>query len=62
MGTILGDGAVFEGDFKAPEAVRIDGTVNGNCTCEKELIIGEERSCEGQYFRTARDHFRQSGR
>ena len=41
VGTILGDGTVFEGDLKAPEAVRIDGTVNGNCTCEKELILGK---------------------
>ena len=47
VGTILGDGAVFEGDFKAPEAVRIDGTVNGNCTCEKELIIGKNGHVKG---------------
>lgn len=47
VGTILGDGAVFEGDLKAPEAVRIDGTVNGNCTCEKELILGKNGHVRG---------------
>lgn len=47
VGTILGAGAVFEGDFKAPEAVRIDGTVNGNCTCDKELIIGKNGHVKG---------------
>ena len=47
VGTILGDGTVFEGDLRAPEAVRIDGTVNGNCTCEKELIIGKNGHVKG---------------
>ena len=36
-----------EGDLRAPEAVRIDGTVNGNCTCEKELIIGKNGHVKG---------------
>lgn len=47
VGTMLGDGTVFEGDLKAPEAVRIDGTVNGNCTCEKELILGKNGHVKG---------------
>ena len=38
---------LFEGDLRAPEAVRIDGTVNGNCTCEKELIIGKNGHVKG---------------
>lgn len=47
VGTILGAGAVFEGDMKAPEAIRIDGTINGNCTCEKEVVIGKNGQIKG---------------
>lgn len=47
VSTILGDGAVFEGDLKAPEAIRIDGTINGNCTCEKEVVIGKNGHLKG---------------
>ena len=50
VGTILGDGAVVEGDLKAPEAVRIDGTVNGNCTCEKELVLGKNGHVKGNIY------------
>lgn len=50
VGTILGEGAVFEGDIKAPEAVRIDGTVNGNCHCDKELILGKNGYVKGNIF------------
>ena len=31
IGTIIGPGAVFKGDITAPEAIRIDGTLTGNC-------------------------------
>ena len=47
VSTILGDGAVFDGDLKAPEAIRIDGTINGNCTCEKEVVIGKNGHLKG---------------
>lgn len=47
VGTVLGAGAVFEGDLTAPEAIRIDGTVNGNCTCEKEVVIGKSGQVTG---------------
>lgn len=47
VGTILGAGAVFEGDLAAPEAIRIDGTINGNCTCEKEVVIGKNGQVTG---------------
>ncbi len=47
VGTLIGEGAVFDGDLTAPETVRVDGTVNGNCTCEKELIIGTEGQIKG---------------
>ena len=47
VGTVLGAGAVFEGDLTAPEAIRIDGTINGNCTCEKEVVIGKNGQVTG---------------
>ncbi len=47
VSTILGEGAVFEGDLRAPEAIRIDGTINGNCTCEKEVMIGKNGQIKG---------------
>lgn len=47
VGTILGAGAVFEGDLTAPEAIRIDGIINGNCTCEKEVVIGKSGQVTG---------------
>ena len=47
VGTLIGEGAVFDGDLNAPESVRVDGTVNGNCTCEKELIIGPQGAIRG---------------
>ena len=47
IGTIIGEGAVFDGNLTAPEAIRVDGTINGNCTCEANLIIGTEGKIEG---------------
>ncbi len=47
VGTLIGEGAIFNGDLSAPEAVRVDGTVNGNFTCEKELIIGPSGRIKG---------------
>lgn len=47
VGTIVGPGAVFDGNINAPETVRIDGTLNGNCTCKENLILGTEGTVEG---------------
>lgn len=47
IGTIIGEGAVFDGNLSAPDSMRIDGTINGNCRCEKELIIGASGAVEG---------------
>ena len=47
VGTLIGEGAVFDGDLRAPVTIRVDGTVNGNCTCEKELIIGPSGQIRG---------------
>lgn len=47
VGTLIGKGAVFDGNLSAPETVRVDGTVNGNCTCKELFIIGVEGKVNG---------------
>ena len=47
IGTIIGPGAVFDGNLSAPETIRVDGKVNGNCTCQGNLIIGTEGQIQG---------------
>lgn len=47
VGTLIGAGTVFDGDLSSPETVRVDGVVNGNCTCEKKLILSAEGQVRG---------------
>lgn len=47
IGTIIGPGAVFKGDITAPEAIRIDGTLTGNCDCKGNLILGTDGQIKG---------------
>lgn len=47
VGTLIGTGAVFDGNLSAPESVRIDGTLNGNCDCKAQLIVGVEGVING---------------
>lgn len=47
IGTMIGVGTVFDGDLSSPEAIRIDGIINGNCTCEKKLILSAEGQIKG---------------
>ncbi|MCI9008543.1 MAG: polymer-forming cytoskeletal protein [Lachnospiraceae bacterium] len=47
ISTIIGPGAVFNGNLNAPETIRIDGTINGNCVCEQSLILGTEGRIKG---------------
>lgn len=47
VGTLIGKGAVVDGHVTAPETVRLDGTLNGNCDCKENLIIGESGSVIG---------------
>ncbi|MDE6662409.1 MAG: polymer-forming cytoskeletal protein [Lachnospiraceae bacterium] len=47
IGTIIGKGAVFDGNITAPETIRIDGTLNGNCECKEQLILGTEGQIKG---------------
>ncbi len=45
--TILAPGAVIDGNLSAPGAVRLDGILNGNCTCEKDMVIGTKGQVKG---------------
>ncbi|MBD5521933.1 MAG: polymer-forming cytoskeletal protein [Lachnospiraceae bacterium] len=47
IGTIIGKGAVFDGNITAPETIRIDGTLNGNCECKEQLILGTDGQIKG---------------
>lgn len=47
IGTLIGKGAVFDGNFSAPGAVRVDGAINGNLKCEDLLIIGTDGTING---------------
>ena len=47
VGTIIGPGAVINGNLTAPEPVRLDGTMNGDITCEKNLVLGPEGQLKG---------------
>lgn len=47
VGTVIGTGSIFDGDLSSPEAVRIDGIINGNCSCEKKLILSAEGQVKG---------------
>ncbi|MCR4895248.1 MAG: polymer-forming cytoskeletal protein [Lachnospiraceae bacterium] len=38
--TLIGKGAVLDGDFSAPDSARIDGCVNGDVTVEGTLVLG----------------------
>lgn len=47
IGTLIGTGAVFNGDIIVQETIRIDGTINGNCTIKGNLILGPEGNVTG---------------
>ncbi|MCM1252751.1 MAG: polymer-forming cytoskeletal protein [Clostridium sp.] len=47
VGTLIGKGAVFDGNLEAPETIRVDGTVNGNCNCKAMFIVGVEGKING---------------
>ena len=47
ISTLIGKDVVFDGNISAPESIRIDGTVNGNCECKAQLVIGESGLIKG---------------
>ena len=47
ISTLIGSGSVFNGDLIVQDTVRVDGTINGNCTCKGTLILGTEGNIMG---------------
>lgn len=47
IGTVIGEGTTFDGDLSSPEAIRVDGIVNGNCHCKMKLILGPNGEIRG---------------
>lgn len=47
ISTLISEGAVLDGNLKAPAFARIDGTVNGNITVDEGLILGEKGVVKG---------------
>ncbi len=47
ISTLVGAGAVFNGDITVQDAMRVDGTVNGNCSCKGNFILGSAGVVEG---------------
>ncbi len=45
--TLIGQGTTFDGDLTSAETIRIDGVINGNCSCEKKLILSAEGQVKG---------------
>lgn len=41
VSTLIGKGTVFDGNLTSSDSIRIDGTVNGNCSCEATFVVGE---------------------
>ena len=37
VSTLIGKETTFDGDLTSAETIRIDGVINGNCSCEKKL-------------------------
>lgn len=42
ISTLISEGCVLDGNFKAPAFVRIDGHVTGDVTIDEGLILGEK--------------------
>lgn len=40
--TVIAEGVVVEGKINSPGSTRIDGTVKGEVTADKEVVIGKE--------------------
>lgn len=47
VSTLIGKETIFDGELSSAEAIRVDGTVNGNCKCEKRLILSAEGRIKG---------------
>jgi len=44
---VIAQGTKIEGNFQSGENVRLDGTVIGDFSCEKKLVVGKDGRVEG---------------
>lgn len=47
VGTVIGKDTTFDGDLSSTDTIRIDGIINGNCTCESKLILSPDGQVKG---------------
>lgn len=47
ISSLIGKDVVFDGNMSAPDSIQIDGTLNGNCDCKAQLIIGVDGFIKG---------------
>lgn len=45
--TLIGEGTVLDGNINCRDAMRIDGTVNGNVKSDADILIGETAYIKG---------------
>jgi cytoskeletal protein CcmA (bactofilin family) len=50
ISTLISEGAILDGNLKAPAFVRIDGQVNGEVNIDEGLILGEKGFIKGNVF------------
>ncbi|HHM20422.1 MAG TPA: polymer-forming cytoskeletal protein [Bacteroidetes bacterium] len=44
---VISAGTVIEGKMQSSENIRLDGTLKGELTCDKRLVMGEKGKVEG---------------
>ena len=47
VGTIVGEGAIFQGNLVVKDTVRVDGEVKGDVRTETVLIVGSKGRIDG---------------
>ncbi|MEA4905458.1 MAG: polymer-forming cytoskeletal protein [Petrimonas sp.] len=45
--TVIGTDIIFKGDIKGENIIRIDGTIEGNISLSKGIVIGEKAKVNG---------------
>ncbi|OJV36367.1 MAG: hypothetical protein BGO33_03250 [Bacteroidia bacterium 43-41] len=45
--TVIGTSIIFKGDIKGEDIIRIDGTIEGNISLSKGIVIGEKAKVNG---------------
>ncbi|OPZ30486.1 MAG: Polymer-forming cytoskeletal [Bacteroidetes bacterium ADurb.BinA174] len=45
--TVIGTDIVFKGDIKGQSVIRVDGTIEGNLSLTKGIVIGEKAKING---------------